>query len=851
MKYLSDPAGSRILSEGSMRAGAFIAALTVACLSLVVSIAQATPTQVNVRIEGKSETLFEGPIWTEGHDVKASSDSQARPCDGTNDHQHATPGAAPTASAVDAMRIIGETFDAQWYGSSFDDYFLTRFGPDEKSTTEGAYWGILVNDVFTSVGGCQYELGPDNEVLWVYDAFKERPLLALLPVAAHYTSGRRPLTATAELGKPFQVEVVNYANDKEDTPPSTPERTGSTPEPGARVSPVDTAANGFEKIATDSFPTVLTDAQGKASVTFTKPGWHRIKATVLTPQGTEVAVRSNRLDVCVPPEGQSACEEPPAEDQVRTPPPPEEKAIEEAPELPIEPIHITPKNSTDKGRLESTVRFLQNAQNRDGGFGGEVGGESSQDFSAWVTFALAADSINPQDQATDGGVDAYTYLTTHAAQALREELCRPSICTTSLERELLVADAAGTSPHDYGSIDLVSELLARKLPDGSFPFVPGGRGEINDTIYAILSLSLVQEPAAQSAVKAATEWLIAAQNPDGSWSPQSSKTEAGEVDMTGAALQALDAPGQPSPGESQQKALKYLHEAQEPDGGFPERPGEGESNVASTAWAVQGLWAAGENPENWVKGSGREPLGYMESLQQPDGHIRYRAREELNGVWMTAYVAPAFAGQPLPIPAVPRSTKGTPTPPSPEKPTPSPGSAEHGQGGVSSLPAGGVIAGGGGAGASLFSRPQPQSRGEKPGGRRQLRSTHASAAHKDKQRRNPGIRRKTADRTTATQGPGSASTGTGSGGSAGTRALLSTTDSGAQQPGGQEVNGVLIGAPGSTDAQSALEPGAPGLHGAGAGGNQTPWLAIGIASALLLSALAGTQIEQRRSQVIL
>lgn len=198
-------------------------------------------------------------------------------------------------------------------------------------------------------------------------------------------------------------------------------------------------------------------------------------------------------------------------------------------------------NVTNKGRLESTVRFLQNVQNPDGGFGGNLGGESNQDFSAWVTFALAADSINPQDQATKDGVDAYTYLTTHAAQALHQELCEPIICTTSLERELLVADAAGTSPHDYGGIDLVGELLARKLPDGSFPFVPGGHGEINDTIYAILSLSLVQEPAAQSAVKAATEWLIVAQNQDGSWSAQNSKTEVGEVDMTGAALQALSA----------------------------------------------------------------------------------------------------------------------------------------------------------------------------------------------------------------------------------------------------------------------------------------------------------------------
>ncbi len=329
---------------------AFLAALAIACLTPTFApIAQATPTQVNVRIEGRSETLFEGPIWTEGHDVRASSDTQARPCDGTNNHQHATPGATPTASAADAMRIVGDTFDAQWYGSSFDDYFLTRFGPDEQSVTEGAYWGVLVNNVLTSVGGCQYELSPGSEVLWSYDIFEERPLLALLPVDLGYSSGPRPLTATAELGKPFEVEVVNYANEQEGTPPSTPGLAGSTPEPGASVSPVHTASNGFERIETEHSLTAVTGAQGRASITFTKAGWHRIKATVATPQGGEVATRSNRLDVCVLPASLHTCEIPPAEDLVRTPPPIEMEGVGETPEPPVDSVGVTPK--TDGGAV--------------------------------------------------------------------------------------------------------------------------------------------------------------------------------------------------------------------------------------------------------------------------------------------------------------------------------------------------------------------------------------------------------------------------------------------------------------------------------------------------------------------
>lgn len=305
-----------------------VAALAVATLVAILSCctqARAVLTQVNVRIEGRSETLFEGPIWTEGHDVRASSDTQERPCDATNNGQHTTPGPTPTAAAVDAMSIIGETFDGQWY-PGFDDYFITRWGPDEQDVAEGAYWGILVNDVFTNVGGCQYELAPGDEVLWVYDAFEERPNLALYP--AGDTSARPPLTATAKLDQPFEVQVEAFADNEEDNPPAEPNRHEASPYQGVEVAPVLTSPQGFEKVQTESTQTVTTNSEGKAPITFTEPGWHRIKATVVA-SGKETAIRSNRLDVCVPAEGETGCGELPAEDQTRTPPPPAGEAEEE------------------------------------------------------------------------------------------------------------------------------------------------------------------------------------------------------------------------------------------------------------------------------------------------------------------------------------------------------------------------------------------------------------------------------------------------------------------------------------------------------------------------------------------
>ncbi len=102
-------------------------------------------------------------------------------------------------------------------------------GRTNKTLLNGAYWGILVNNVFTNVGGCQYELHAGDEVLWVYDALREQGVPGAVPRGERHRSPVRPLTATAELGKPFEVEVLDYGDDKEDKPPVEPERAGATP----------------------------------------------------------------------------------------------------------------------------------------------------------------------------------------------------------------------------------------------------------------------------------------------------------------------------------------------------------------------------------------------------------------------------------------------------------------------------------------------------------------------------------------------------------------------------------------------------------------------------------------------
>ena len=186
--------------------------------------------------------------------------------------------------------------------------------------------GVLVNNAFPSVGGCQYRLDGGDEVLWVYDAFHDKPRLVLYP--ADYSGGALPQSATATLNQPFEIEVDAWSSSNEGTPPPSPTRSMS-PYPGAEVAPVETDINGFQKADVASSKTVVSDADGRASITFTEPGWHRIKATDLA-GSTEIVVRSNRLDVCVPQPTASGCGTPPADAVVRIPPPPIPDEIEEA-----------------------------------------------------------------------------------------------------------------------------------------------------------------------------------------------------------------------------------------------------------------------------------------------------------------------------------------------------------------------------------------------------------------------------------------------------------------------------------------------------------------------------------------
>jgi hypothetical protein len=472
--------------------------------------------------------------------------------------------------------------------------------------------------------------------------------------------------------------------------------------------------------------------------------------------------------------------------------------------------------------LDRSVRFLQEAQNVDGGFGGKAGGASDPDFSAWVAYALAAASINPQDQAQLGGVNVFTYLTRHTAE-LRE--------TTDFDRVALVALASCTSPYDFGSVDPVGTILSRQLPDGSFPQRAGlPSGWINATIWSIFPLSAIETPGAEAAVAAAAEWLLDRQRPDGSWGSTTEASES-EADMTGAAVEALAAADLEGPearsrvATAEVRAFEYLKTLQAPDGGFRELKGSPE-NSASTAWVLQGMWAAGVNPREWRAESGADPLSFLASLQRADGSIGWTATSDMNSLWMTAQVGPALAGTTYPLPCVPRAAKAPPR----EEPRQAVAashakrSPHRGHGGTGVVEGDGVIAGGGGRGAHLFSVPQPQSGGATPHGSRDVEAEAGA----------------TGEAGELAAGAGATAAGSDGDGGAGGSAAAADGAEGRAADGRHEqtVEGIIVGA---RDRDSAA---APGLFEADSGGSTEPGVALGLVGGLLVAAMLGTRRER-------
>jgi squalene-hopene/tetraprenyl-beta-curcumene cyclase len=150
-------------------------------------------------------------------------------------------------------------------------------------------------------------------------------------------------------------------------------------------------------------------------------------------------------------------------------------------------------------------------------------------------------------------------------------------------------------------------------------------GEVIDPPSADVTAHVVESLAAvglgaDSRVRSGLAWLLAEQDLDGSWF---GRWGANHVYGTGAALPALMAAGVPVTDPALRRAVRWLEEHQNADGGWGEDlrsylddawRGRGKSTASQTAWALLALLAAGERSQAVERG-----VAWLAATQRGDG----------------------------------------------------------------------------------------------------------------------------------------------------------------------------------------------------------------------------------------
>ncbi len=272
------------------------------------------------------------------------------------------------------------------------------------------------------------------------------------------------------------------------------------------------------------------------------------------------------------------------------------------------------------------IGFIEQHQMPDGGFA-EPGRTSGADATtAWCIMALKAGGADPR-QVKNGGRSPVDFLASQAGSWRS---------VTDYERTLLAAAAAGEDPRSFGGVDLVAKVQSYQKAGGNIG------DAINSNAFGMLSY----KAAGVAVPTGAVDWHVRNQNGDGGWG--NNPGGASNPDMTAASVMALRAAGASEGDPSIQSAFSYLRSIQNDDGGFSFQPGS--SDVSSTAWCVQAIVAAGQDPAGaaWSK-NGNTPYSFVASMQAPDGRFYWMEGADKNPVWTTAYAVCALAGKPYPV----------------------------------------------------------------------------------------------------------------------------------------------------------------------------------------------------------
>jgi hypothetical protein len=162
--------------------------------------------------------------------------------------------------------------------------------------------------------------------------------------------------------------------------------------------------------------------------------------------------------------------------------------------------------------------------------------------------------------------------------------------------------------------------------------------------WAILGAVAINESVPASAVNALRESAL----PEGGW--EWAPSWGADTNTTALAIQALIATGEAVTSSMILQGLDYIASVQNEDGGFPYAAGiDAKSDVNSTAYVVQAIIAAGQDPhgQQWSKGN-NTPIRYLLSMQLADGSFEWQPGTGTNQL-ATVQAIPALLGQAYPV----------------------------------------------------------------------------------------------------------------------------------------------------------------------------------------------------------
>ena len=222
------------------------------------ALAASAPVTVNLRIEGKTATLYEGAVTTDVRTIDVGDGSGPHTCDGTNNRANPTPGPTRGAAFVAAATGPGGfSFHGSYFASFQDVSFDTIAGQSVAyDPTTTSYLVEYKNAAFSPRGSCQDKIAGGDDVLYAYGTGGEQLLKLSGP-------------ATVPPGGTATLRVTDAASN--------------APVAGATINGSSTAADGTV--------TVVLAAPGPQSFKASKPG----------------AIRSNSVTVCATDGTDRAC----------------------------------------------------------------------------------------------------------------------------------------------------------------------------------------------------------------------------------------------------------------------------------------------------------------------------------------------------------------------------------------------------------------------------------------------------------------------------------------------------------------------------------------------------------------